>query len=163
MSDHPFDVHVETERRIAAPADLVYRLIADYATHHPAILPPAFSNLIVEQGGVGAGTIISFDLRLGGRSRRMRARIDEPAAGSLLRETDLDTGAETSFIVAPDGDGSLVRIRTAFASAKGIQGWIERRFAPGMLRKLYDQELARLDDYARRQHRATADDLASAA
>jgi hypothetical protein len=32
-----------------------------------------------------------------------------------------------------------------------------------MLRKLYDQELARLDDYARRQHRATAADLASAA
>ena len=49
MQQRPFDVHVEVERQINAPAETIYRLIADYNTHHPNILPPAFSNLTVEQ------------------------------------------------------------------------------------------------------------------
>lgn len=142
MQERVSDVH--------ARADLVYRLIADYTTHHPAFLPAAFSNLIVEQGGVGEGTVISFDLKLGGRSRRMRARISEPRAG-VIEETDLEFGAVTAFEVIQDADASRVVIRTEFASAPGIRGWFERRFAPGMLHKLYEQELDNLGAYARRQ------------
>ena len=42
--------------RIDAPAAKVYGILADYHVGHPSILPPAFRNLIVEEGGVGAGT-----------------------------------------------------------------------------------------------------------
>lgn len=150
MQRRAFDVQVEAERRIDAPPGLVYSLISDYERHHPAFLPDAFSNLTLEEGSVGEGTVIGFDLKLGGRSRRIRAHISEPRSG-VLQETDLDTGAITTFEVSPEDDASRVRIQTAFASATGIQGWIERRFAPGMLRKLYTEELDNLDAYARRQ------------
>jgi hypothetical protein len=41
----------------AAPAQ-VYAIIANYREGHPRILPKEFSGLTVEQGGIGAGTII---------------------------------------------------------------------------------------------------------
>ena len=47
-------LHVVTERAIPAPADRVYRAIADFSTEHPKFLPPAFSQFRVEEGGVGA-------------------------------------------------------------------------------------------------------------
>jgi uncharacterized protein YndB with AHSA1/START domain len=37
------ELRVTAEREIAAPAETVYRCIADYQTHHPRFLPPAFS------------------------------------------------------------------------------------------------------------------------
>jgi hypothetical protein len=150
MQQRAHDVQLEVERRINAPADLIYRIIADYQTHHPAILPPAFSDVAVEQGGVGDGTVISFDRKLGGRTRRMRARISEPRPG-VLEETDLEFGAVTGFEITQEADASRVVIRTSFPSAPGIQGWFERRFAPGMLLKLYNQELDNLETYVRTQ------------
>ena len=49
--------------RIAAPAARCYGVIADYHVGHPAIVPPrAFGPLVVEQGGVGAGTQIRFTM-----------------------------------------------------------------------------------------------------
>jgi hypothetical protein len=150
LQPRPFDVQVEVERPINAPADLLYQIVADYNTHHPSILPAAFSNLRVEQGGIGEGTVLSFDIRMGGRKRNMRARISEPRPG-VLEETDLEFGAVTSFEITQEVDASRVVIRTGFPSAPGIQGWFERRFAPGMLRKLYEQELDNLTAYASRQ------------
>ena len=46
------------ERVIDAPADVVYRCLADYTHRHRpgAFLPPAFSNQEVLSGGVGDGT-----------------------------------------------------------------------------------------------------------
>lgn len=150
MQPRAHDVQIEVERWITAPAGRIYPLIADYRTHHPAILPPAFSNLTVEQGGAGDGTVISFDLRLGGRTRRMRALITEPRPG-VLQETDLELGAVTTFEVIQQLNASRVVIQTGFTSAPGIQGWFERRFAPAMLRKLYQQELDNLATYVSRQ------------
>ena len=125
-------------------------MLADYRIHHPVILPPAFSNLIIEQGGVGDGTVISFDLKLGGKQRRMQARISEPRPG-VLQETDLEFGAVTTFEVTQQLNASRVIIQTGFPSAPGIQGWFERRFAPRMLRKLYAQELDNLVAYVSSQ------------
>ena len=48
---------VVVERVVGAPAELVYRCIADFDRHHPRFLPPAFSQFRVEEGGVGAGTV----------------------------------------------------------------------------------------------------------
>ena len=74
-------IRIKSSRRISAPADRVYRCIADYRTHHPAFLPPAFSNFTVEEGGVGAGTVIHFTLTAGGRTQTFRQRVSEPDPG----------------------------------------------------------------------------------
>jgi hypothetical protein len=34
------ELRVAAERAVGAPADLVYRLIADFDRHHPRFLPP---------------------------------------------------------------------------------------------------------------------------
>jgi hypothetical protein len=46
----------------------------------------------VERGGVGAGTVIRFRLRVFRRTRDFRAEITEPTPGRVLVETDLDHG-----------------------------------------------------------------------
>jgi hypothetical protein len=139
-----------TEGAVAAPADRVYAILADYRQHHPRILPPAFSDLEVEQGGVSAGTVIRFRLTLGGRTNVFHQRVDEPEPGRVLTETDLDTGAVTTFTVTPTGDVSRVRIKTSYQRG-GLRGLVESVLAPTMLRRLYVDEIARLDRYARRQ------------
>jgi hypothetical protein len=50
------ELSVTAERRVGAPAEQTYRWIADFRIHHPRFLPPAFSDVHVEEGGVGAGT-----------------------------------------------------------------------------------------------------------
>ena len=49
------ELRVMAEQAVGAPADLVYRLIADFDRHHPRFLPPAFSQFRVEEGGVASG------------------------------------------------------------------------------------------------------------
>lgn len=142
-------ISVEARKVIDAAAPLVYRAIADYREHHPHILPPAFSNLSVEQGGFGAGTVISFNLRLGGRKRKMRAQIAEPDPGRLLKEAALDSDLVTMFEIIPRGEVSQVSIRTEWTPNGGVQGWFERRFAPAMLEQLYADELTNLERYVR--------------
>ena len=141
-------VYASAEGTIGAPAELVYAILADYRQHHPRILPPAFSDLTVEQGGVG--TIIRFRLKVGGQTRAYHQRVDEPEPGRVLTETDLQTGALTTFAVTPEGAASRVRIETRYEAA-GIRSFVERLLAPRMLQALYAEELARLDRYARGQ------------
>jgi uncharacterized protein YndB with AHSA1/START domain len=140
---------VAAERRIDAPAERVYRLLADYTTQHPRILPPAFSEFRVEQGGVGAGTVHSFRLTAGGRARTYRMRVEEPQPGRVLTESDELSSAVTTFTVLPEGSGCRVRIDTRWQGAAGVGGLFERLFAPRVLRRLYTDELKRLDRCAR--------------
>jgi hypothetical protein len=140
-------IRIKSSRRVSAPADRVYRCIADYRTHHPAFLPPAFSNFTVEEGGVGAGTVIHFTLKAGGRTQTFRQRVSEPDPGRALTETTIGTQNSTTFSVAPDGSGSTVTIRTEYEGARGLSGMIERFLAPLLLGRLYKDELQRLDTY----------------
>ena len=140
-------IRIRSNRRINAPADRVYRCIADYRTHHPAFLPPAFSNFTVEEGGVGAGTVIHFTLKAGGRTQTFRQRVSEPDPGRALTETTIGTQNNTTFTVRPDGSGSNVTIMTEYEGSRGISGLIERFLAPLLLRRLYKDELQRLDSY----------------
>jgi hypothetical protein len=140
---------VAVERQIGAPAEHVYRLLADYRNHHPHVLPPAFSDFKVEQGGVGAGTVHSFRMTAGGRTRAYRMRVDEPQPGRVLTETDQLSSAVTSFTVTPEGSGCRVRIESRWQGAGGVGGFFERLFAPRVLRGIYADELERLDRYAR--------------
>jgi len=145
---------VSAEGPVDAPAETVYRYIADMREHHPHFLPPAFSDFRVESGGVGAGTITHFKLTAGGRTRELRTKVEEPEPGRVLTESDTGSSSVTTFTVSPQGDASLVRISTTWDGAGGIGGLFERMFAPRVLRAIYADELKRLDAYAREQRAA---------
>jgi hypothetical protein len=142
-------IAVSAEGTVEAPADTVYRYIADMREHHPRFLPPAFSDFRVESGGVGAGTILRYKLTAGGRTREYRTKIAEPEPGRVLTESDTGSSAVTTFTVSPQGAASLVQISSAWDGAGGIGGLLERMFAPRVLRAIYTDELTRLDAYAR--------------
>lgn len=94
-------------KTLHAPAESVYKIIADYRNTHPLILPKQyFLSLDVEEGGYGAGTIVSFTMRILGRTQGFRSVITEPQPGRLLVETDIRSETPTSFQVLPAGDGS---------------------------------------------------------
>lgn len=139
------------EKVIDAPAEVVYHLISDYAEHHrdqpQGFLPDAFSDMVVERGGVGDGTQVRFVSTLGGRRQTMTASISEPEPGRVLVERG--PGVETTFLVEPEGEKQArVRFDTVL-EAGGLQGLMTRLFAPGMLRPVYAQELARLEAHAK--------------
>jgi len=137
------------ERHIDAPSRRVYHYIRDFREHHPRFLPPQFSDLQIETGGVGAGTVHSFTMTLGGRTTAYRVRVGEPEPGRVLIESDPSRRMLTTFTVDSDGGGgSRVRIETRWHT-NGVQGLFERLVAPRMLRHVYQAELALLDRYAR--------------
>jgi uncharacterized protein YndB with AHSA1/START domain len=140
-------VEASAERTIDAPADAVYGYLADM-NQHPRFLPPAFSDFKVEEGGVGAGTVTSFIITAGGRKRAYRMRVTEPAPGRTLVESDANSSLVTTFNVEPQDGKSLVRISTSWDGAAGIGGFFERTFAPRALRRMFLDELDRLNAYA---------------
>lgn len=143
-------VEASAESTIDAPADKVYGYIADMSIHQ-RILPPAFSDFQVEQGGVGAGTVTRFKITAGGRTREYHMQVTEPAPGRTLVEADTGSSLVTTFNVDPRGDKSLVRITTNWDGAGGIGGFFERTFAPRALHSVYTDALERLNAYAREQ------------
>jgi hypothetical protein len=142
-------IRVSADRTIAAPAEKLYGYIADMREHHPHFLPDAFSHFRVEEGGVGAGTIASFRINAGGRSREYRMQVAEPEPGRVLTESDTGSSLVTTFTVTPQDAGARVEIATSWQGARGVGGFFERLFAPRVLRGIYVQELERLDAYAR--------------
>ena len=69
----------------------------------------------------------------------------------MITETDQNSSLVTSFTVTPAGDGCRVRIETQWNGAGGVGGFFERTFAPRVMRKMYADELSRLDAYAQTQ------------
>jgi uncharacterized protein YndB with AHSA1/START domain len=144
-------IHVTAERVIQAPPDQVYAYLVDMREHHPRFLPPAFSDFEVESGGVGAGTVTRFKLNAGGRTRSYRMQVGEPEPGRVMTESDTESTLVTTFTVDSADGGSRVQIATTWEGAGGIGGFFERTFAPRVMKRLYADELERLDEYARRQ------------
>lgn len=134
---------IVVSRDIAAPPGEVYAILADYHRGHPAILPrPPFTDLVVERGGVGAGTVIRVTMRVMGRSQAFRATITEPEPGRILEET-ADTGYVTRFFVEPSGDGrgARVTIHTVPPARRGPGAWLERWLVRRLLEPTYHREL----------------------
>ncbi len=127
-------------RIIHAPADEIYKVIADYRNGHPHILPRKyFLSLDVEEGGFGEGTIVRFQMHLLGRTRSFRSLITEPQPGQILVETDLTSGTATRFRVSPvdSQDTTEVTISTELKGLSLVEGFV----AKAMLQKVYRQEL----------------------
>ncbi len=141
-------VVAQTERLVAASPQHVRAFLVDYQNNRPRILPPEyFRDYRVEQGGDGAGTVISYRLRAGGRERAYRMRVEEPTEGELLLE-ERDTGSSlvTTWALSPEGVGeqTMVSLTSRWEGASGIGGFFERIFAPRALRRLYGEVLERL-------------------
>ena len=145
-------VRVSAERTIPAPVEAVYALLADYREGHPSILPHAFSDFAVLEGGRGAGTRIRFKLTLGGRTQETEGTVAEPEPGRVLTETYPRDHSVTTFTVDPEGNASRLRIETAWDSRPGIGGFIERLLAPRLLKPLYRDELDRIEAWARQRN-----------
>ena len=141
---------------IQAPAEQVYAILADYRQGHPHILPkPYFLNLEVEEGGVGAGTRIRFQMRAFGKTQTARAVITEPEPGRVLVETVLISGIVTTFTVSPSGDGQQAEttISTQLKAPQGLLAPLERFMTRLFLQRVYRQELQLLDAFAQEQSR----------
>jgi uncharacterized protein YndB with AHSA1/START domain len=149
-------INVSAERTIDAPAPAVYSYIADHREHHPNFLPPQFSDFKIESGGVGAGTVTTFKVTAGGRTREYRMQVEEPEPGRVMVERDTGSSLVTTWTVTPSGEQSSVHLETEWDGAGGIGGFFERTFAPRVMRGIYEDELGRLDDYARSQQSAAA-------
>jgi Polyketide cyclase / dehydrase and lipid transport len=145
-------IRVAADGAVAAPAAVVYGLLADYRQHHSQVLPSAFSEWAVEEGGIGTGTVVRFVISAGGRQRAYRMAVTEPEPGRVLTESDIGSSLVTTFTVDSTGPQSArVRIETTWQGAGGVGGFFERRFAPVALRRIYAEELVKLDIYARQQ------------
>lgn len=140
------NVSAELSAEFEGSAQKVYDVIADYHVGHPSILPERyFTHLDVEQGGRGAGTVIRYGVKLGGRVQLARAEIREPEPGRVLEEHILDErGTVTTFIVEQRADDRVrVTIRTCWR-ASGLKGAVEKLIAPPLLRRIYREQLAKL-------------------
>ena len=136
-------------RHIAAPPERLYSIIADYRGGHPHILPERFfKGLEVERGGVGAGTVIRFTIKVAGRVQDFRAEIDEPEPGRVLVERNLGSGETTTFVVRPAPGGSEVSITTVAPRRPGLGGTIEAWLSTRFLRAVYRLELEMLEEAA---------------
>ncbi len=142
-------VTASASRTVDAPAKAVFSCLSDYREHHHRILPPAFSDYRVEEGGTGEGTVVSFAITAGGRTRPYRMRVTVPEAGRVLEEQDTASSLRTTFALTPAGERTQVRIETTWQGAGGVGGFFEKLFAPGALKRIYDDELTRLDAYAK--------------
>ena len=151
MAKHSFSA----SKLISAAAQRVYDLIADYREGHPRILPkPYFVSLNVEKGGYGAGTIINFQMKLMGRVQSFHSTITEPDPKHILAETDMNTGAVTTFTVDPRSDGqeAFVTIATITNVPDGILGKIQGWLTTRLLQPIYEKELDQLAAVAREQN-----------
>jgi hypothetical protein len=137
---------VSKSAEIGAAADRLYGIIADYRNGHPRILPPAFTGLTVEAGGVGAGTRIRVGMRVFGRVMTFPAEVSEPYPGRVLVERNLgDRPSVTTFTVDRlDAVRSRVTISTELPARSGLLGRVERFLTTRFLEPIYTEELAKL-------------------
>jgi hypothetical protein len=149
-------IRAEQTGVVAATAEQVYAVLADYRAEHPQVLPkPYFSELVVEQGGFGAGTVFRVAVTVFGQTTPYHMRVAEPEPGRVLSEVDIATGLATSFTLTPLPDGRTeVRIATVWEPRPGLYGLLERLTAPGVMRRIYRRELALLDEHLRRRLKA---------
>lgn len=138
-------IRVATSALIAARPQDVYSVVADYHHGHPHILPKIFRALQVEQGGVGAGTIINVRTRVWGVETSQRMLISEPEPGRVLVETDLTAKSTmvTTFTFTPENDGlsTLLEISTTLDGPDGLAGFLSQLVYSFALRGPYRQEL----------------------
>ncbi len=145
-------LHAEYSQTIEAQPDVIYDIFSDYRHGHPAILPKQyFTDLTVEQGGKGAGTVVSGAVRVYGTTYPFHLVVSEPEPGRLMVESDPDTQQVTQFILEPlDAGRTRVTIASDFPASPGFAGLMERLMKPAVTRRIYKAELAQLTAYVQK-------------
>lgn len=149
MSKYKFSVSA----LIPAPPKIVYNIIVDYKNNHPKILPkPPFVSLVVEEGGLGAGSVLKVQMKVAGKLQTFKTVVTEPEPGRILVETN-DTGYITNFIVEPrdDGNSSYVTFTTEIPDNSKLSKKIEFFFTKFYLPLVYKKELQMLAEEALNQ------------
>lgn len=135
-----------------APARIAYVILTDYREAHPGILPRSnLGALVVEEGGLGAGTLFTVAIKEGPRMRTLRMRASEPEPGRVLMESDVDSDLVTTFTVDPRDGGARceVTIRTAWTRG-GLRGMIEAFAGPRLMPPVFREEIRNLEALAQR-------------
>ncbi|HEX2315170.1 MAG TPA: SRPBCC family protein [Thermomonospora sp.] len=133
------------QRPLGAAPEQVMTALADYRDTRPRMLTEHYGEYEVREGGQGAGTVVHW--RLAATSKRVRdclLTVSAPRDGVLV-ETDANSSMVTTWTVTPAGGGSQVRVETTWKGAGGIGGFFERTFAPGGLKRIHDEQLAKLE------------------
>ncbi|REF00186.1 SRPBCC family protein [Thermomonospora umbrina] len=133
------------QKTMSATPEQVMKALADYEGTRPRMLTEHYGEYEVREGGQGAGTVVHW--RLAATSKRVRdclLSVTAPREGALV-ESDANSSMVTTWTVASAGGGSRVRVETTWTGAGGIGGFFERTFAPGGLKKIYDEQLAKLE------------------
>jgi len=146
LSSNKFSV----SKSINSPPQFVYSILADYNHSHPKILPkPPFVSLVVEHGGIGAGTIARVQMKVMGKLQTFRTIVTEPEPGRVLVETN-DTGYVTTFTVEPidDGKNSFVTFTTGIPDGSDLLKKLEFRLSRLLLIPVYKKELENLSRLA---------------
>jgi len=152
MPARPNTYVVTASAHVAAPPARVYAIIADYRHGHPRILPPQFTSLTVDKGGVGQETEIRCSMKIWGRVYEFRAVVTEPEPGRVLVETNSGANDGVSTFIVDRGaapDETVVTISTEMTDKPGVLGAIERYVTRKTLERMYAEELRRLESVAR--------------
>ncbi|GAA2121323.1 SRPBCC family protein [Actinomadura alba] len=139
------NVTASARKTFNAAPDRVIAALGDYDGTRARLLTEHFSEYEVREGGQGAGTVVHW--KLAATSKRTRdclMSVSTPQDDTLV-ERDANSTMVTTWTVSPEGEGSQVRVETTWSGAGGIGGFFERTFAPKGLRRIYDQQLAKLE------------------
>ncbi|MEL6672474.1 MAG: SRPBCC family protein [Bacteroidota bacterium] len=143
----------EISHEINVPPQILYDILVDYQSSHPAILPkPYFESLSVTKGGRGAGTAFDLTMRVMGMRQQFQMEVSEPIRGSVIKEIDKAKGVETTFTLESIARGRSCKltIATEAPASKGIKGWLERKITPRVTRKIFEAQMVLIEAQAKR-------------
>ncbi len=138
-------IHVQTEQVVNARLEEVYAFLKDY-TKRPQILTENYLNYKVEEGGNGAGTIVTYRLHAANRERGYRMQVSDPGTGKTLQESDASSSLVTIWTMTPEANGQKTRVQLTsdWEGGKGVGGFFEKTFAPLGLKRIYTEILGKL-------------------
>lgn len=135
-------------RTIPAAPGQVFHLLDDYEHGHWRVLPPAFSDYRVLEGGFGAGTRIAFSLTAGGRTSFIEGVVTVPDPGRVIVEAYPQEQMVTTFTVDPDGDGVHLTIATSIPARTPLTARLEASILRRLLEPIYAAEFALIAQWA---------------
>jgi hypothetical protein len=148
-------IHTKYSAVIDAAPEAIYEVLSDYLVGHKAILPkPYFADMVVREGGRGAGTVIDVHMEVYGVKRSFLGMVvSEPQPGRVLAETVQETGEGSTFTLEPLADGRQTRVTIAnnVKASPGLAGFMERLINPSITRRIFKKELENLAAYVKEQ------------
>jgi hypothetical protein len=126
--------------------DAVWRLLRDYRAPRARMFSEPFAEYELHEGGVGAGTVIGYRLRVGRHERAFVLGVEEPTPGRQLRERDRAGGLLVTWTLTPGGDGERTVVRVAAELRDpDLEHALARGRARRALRRAHVHLLQRLD------------------